>query len=202
MGYSNFPIFTRRYPWEGIENFAFDALLGKPAIAVIHHDYCSDHCARLVSFIEHLNALPCAPTWRGLGDVVRRSCRQREVSPGEVEVEMYGTELRLENRSDRRKHFVMRKRECEPSAIRQVCAGSQKIAWRPVDGRIDFDIELDPGEHQVTKIRFHDLAGKAPNGDNLPYKLKAMLRRYLCEVRDNYVTTTKCRLAGLARKAA
>src|SRR5437763_10142581 len=39
MRYNNFPIFTRRYPWEGIENFAFDALLGKPALIVIHHDY-------------------------------------------------------------------------------------------------------------------------------------------------------------------
>ena len=65
MGY-NFPLFTRRYPWEGIENFAFDALLGKPAIAVIHHDYCSDHCARLVNFIDQVNALPSAPTWRNL----------------------------------------------------------------------------------------------------------------------------------------
>ena len=81
MGYP-FPLFTRRYPWEGIENFAFDALLGKPAIAVIHHDYCSDHCARLVNFVQAVNALKYAPTWRSLGDVVRRSCRQREVSPG------------------------------------------------------------------------------------------------------------------------
>jgi hypothetical protein len=40
MRYSSFPIFTRRYPWEGIENFAFDILLGKPALIVIHHDYC------------------------------------------------------------------------------------------------------------------------------------------------------------------
>src|SRR5204862_3804905 len=30
MNYENFPVFTRRYPWEGIENFAFDILLGKP----------------------------------------------------------------------------------------------------------------------------------------------------------------------------
>ena len=87
MGYS-FPLFTRRYPWEGIENFAFDALLGKPAIAVIHHDYCSDHCARLVNFVQQVNALQCAPTWRNLGDVVRRSCRQRLDSTGVVEVEM------------------------------------------------------------------------------------------------------------------
>jgi hypothetical protein len=200
MGYSNFPIFTRRYPWEGIENFAFDALLGKPAIAVIHHDYCSDHCVRLLDFIDRLNALQCALAWRSLGEVVRRSCRQREVSPGEVEVEMYGTELRIENRSDQPKHFAIRRRECEPSAIQRICMGSQKIAWKPVNGCIDFEIELNPGENQVIKIRFHELAGKACNGDNLPYRLKAMLRRYLCEVRDNYVTPMRFRFAGLASR--
>jgi hypothetical protein len=194
MGYS-FPLFTRRYPWEGIENFAFDALLGKPAIIVIHHDYCSDHCSRLINFIEQLNALECA-TWRNLGEVVRRSCRQRELSPGEAEIEMYGTELRIENRSDQPKHFVIRRRECEPSAIQRICGGSQEIAWNPVNGRIDFEIELNPGENRVIKIRFHNLAGKGCNGDNLSYRLKAMLRRYLCEVRDNYIATTKSRLAS------
>jgi hypothetical protein len=195
MGYT-FPLFTRRYPWEGIENFAFDALLGKPAIAVIHHDYCSDHCARLVNFIQRLNALQCAPTWRGLGDVVRRSCRQREVSPGEVEVEMYGTELQIENRSAQPKHFIIRRRECEPSAIQRISTGSEKIAWKPVNGRIDFEIELNPGENQLIKIRFHDLAEKGCNGDNLPYRLKTMLRRYLCEVRDNYIVPMRSRFAG------
>ena len=133
MGYG-FPLFTRRYPWEGIENFAFDALLGKPAIAVIHHDYCSDHCARLVDFIERLNDLPSAPTWRNLGEVVRRSCRQREVSPGQMEVEMYGTELRIENRSNQPKHFLIRRPECEPSAIQRVSTDAQEIAWREVNG--------------------------------------------------------------------
>jgi hypothetical protein len=191
-----FPLFTRRYPWEGIENFAFDALLGKPAIAVIHHDYCSDHCARLVNFIEQLNALPCAPTWCNLGEIVRRSCRQREDSPDAVEVEMYGTELRIENRSDQSKHFLIRRRECEPSAIQRICTEAQEIAWREANGRIDFEIELNPGENRVIKIKFHDLAGKERNGDNLAYRLKTMLRRYLCEVRDNYVVPMRCRFAG------
>src|SRR6266446_2573648 len=199
MGYSNFPLFTRRYPWEGIENFAFDALLGKPAIAVIHHDYCSDHCVRLVDFIDRLNALQCAPTWRSLGEVVRRSCRQREVSPGEMEVEMYGTELRIENRSDQPKHFIIRKRECEPSAIREICDRSGPIAWNSVNGHVNFETDLSPGESKMVGIRFHELAGNGCNGDNLPYRLKTMLRRYLCEVRDNYVTTTKLRLAGLVK---
>jgi hypothetical protein len=195
MRYS-FPLFTRRYPWEGIENFAFDALLGKPAIAVIHHDYCNDHCARLVDFVQRLNALHRAPTWRNLGEVVRRSCRQREVFPGAVEVEMYGTELRIENRSDQAKHFLIRRRDHEASAIQQICVGAQGISWKPVNGHIELEIELNPGENQLIQIRFYDAAEKRCSGDNLPYRLKAMLRRYLCEVRDNYIVPMRFRFAG------
>jgi hypothetical protein len=198
MGYT-FPLFTRRYPWEGIENFAFDALLGKPAIIVIHHDYCGDHCSRLINFIEQLNALKCAPTWRSLGEVVRRSCRQREASPDEIEVEMYGTELRIENHSDQPKRFLIRRRECEPSAIREICDGSGPIAWNSVNGHINLKIDLSPGESKMVGIRFHELAGDGVNGDNLPYRLKTMLRRYLCEVRDNYVTPMRFRFAGFVK---
>ena len=39
MAYDNFALFTRRYPWSGVENFAFDSLLGKPVIVVIHHGF-------------------------------------------------------------------------------------------------------------------------------------------------------------------
>ena len=195
MGYT-FPLFTRRYPWEGIENFAFDALLGKPAIAVIHHDYCSDHCARLVKFIEQLNALPSAPIWRNLGEVVRRSYRQREVSPRAMEVEMYGTELRIENRSGQSKRFLIRRRESEPSAIQRIGTDGQEITWQQTNGRVDFEIDLNPGENQVIKIKFHDLTGKERTGDSLSYRLKTMLRRYLCEMRDNYVVPLRYRFAG------
>jgi hypothetical protein len=191
-----FPLFTRRYPWEGIENFAFDALLGKPAIAIIHHDYCSDHCARLVRFVQQVNALRCAPTWRNLGDVVRRSCRQRGDSSGAVEVEMYGTELRIENPSGHPKRFLIRRRECEPSTIQRICTDDQEIAWRQVDGRINFEIDLNPSENRVIKIKFQDFVGKERNEDNLPYRFKTMLRRYLCEMRDNYVVPMRCRFAG------
>jgi hypothetical protein len=195
MRYS-FPLFTRRYPWEGIENFAFDALLGKPAIAIIHHDYCSDGCERLVSFIQRVNALRSAPTWRNLGDVVRRSCRQRANSTGAVEVEMYGTELCVENRSDQPKRFLIRRREFEPSAIQRISTGAQEIDWRQVDGRISFEIDLNPNENRVIKIKFYDFVGKERNRDNLRYRFNTMLRRYLCEVRDNYVAPLRCRFAG------
>jgi hypothetical protein len=186
MAYGNFPLFTRRYPWEGVENFAFDALLGKPVIILIHHDYCSDHCKRLVDFVDRLNALKCRLPWRSLGDVVRRSCRQRELSPGMMEVEMYATQLQLDNQSRQRKRYLIRRRESEPSSVEEIRAGSRNVPWNSTDGRVVVEIELNPGENTKISMRFHDLAGHGRHADTLYYRTKTTLRRYLCEVRDNY----------------
>jgi hypothetical protein len=199
MGYDAFPIFTRRYPWEGIENFAFDALLGKPAIIIIHHDYCSDRCSRLINFIERLNALKCELTWRSLGEVVRRSCRQRELSSDTAEIEMYAREVRIQNRSGHRKRFLVKRRECKPSAIREVQDDSGPIAWNALNGHIHFEIEVNSGESRTISMKYHKLAENGCNGDTLGYRFNAMLRRYLCEIRDNYVTPARLRLAALAK---
>jgi hypothetical protein len=194
MVYSNFPIFTRRYPWEGVENFAFDLLLGKPAIIVIHHDFCDGRCQHLVNFIQRLNALKCCLTWRSLGEVVKRSYRQRELSPGLVDVEMYATQLQLENQSGERKRYLIRRRELEPSSIKEIRADSLNVAWSSADGRIVLEMELNSGEKTMISMGFHDLTKNGRHADTISYRTKAMLRRYLCDVRDNYVTTTKSRL--------
>jgi hypothetical protein len=109
---------------------------------------------------------------------------------------MYAAELRIENRSEQPKRFLIKRRESEPSAIREICDGSGPIPWHPVNGHINFEIELSSGESKMVAIKFHELAGDGCNGDNLPYRIRAMLRRYLCEARDNYITPAKLWLAG------
>ena len=195
MGYG-FPLFTRRYPWEGIENFAFDALLGKSAIIIIHHDYCSDRCLRLIQFIDRLNSLKCQPTWGSLGEVVRRSYRQRQLSSSQVEIEMYAAELRLENYSGQLRSFSIRRREGEPSVIREISDESGPLTWNFANGYISFEVGLRPNQSKVVQIKYHLLGREGRDGDDLPYRFRAMLRRYLCEIRDNYVTTAKLRVAN------
>jgi hypothetical protein len=197
LRYGGFPIFTRRYPGQGIENFAFDILLGKPCIVVIHHDFCRDHYKHLVEFIERLNAIKCPIAWRSLGEVVRRSCRQRELSSGVVETEMYGTELRIENRSEQRKRFIVRRRESDSSAIKEIRAESGQIAWNFSEDRIDFETELDPGQSRTIEMRFHELNGNGRSEENLSYRVKTMARRYLSELRDNYIVKNKLRFPGI-----
>ena len=187
MSYSSFPLFTRRYPWEGIENFAFDILLGKPCILIIHHDFCRDGYERLMDFIDRVNLVKCPLSWRSLGEVIRRSCRQRELSPDTLEVEMYGTELRIRNRSGQPRRFLIGRRESDPSAIKEVSAGTRPIEWKFSESRIRFEIELNPDQDQTVSVTFRDLDGNGQLRENLSYKARTTFRRYLSEVRDNYV---------------
>jgi hypothetical protein len=197
MRYDSFPIFTRRYPWEGIENFAFDILLGKPAIAVIHHDYFSDHGAALAGFIQQLNGLNHRLNWRGLGELVKRSFRQRTVGPNRLQIDMCATEVCLENRSDRRIQYSVRRRESDPSIINEIATKSGAVAWTYDGEWVKFDIDLSPGESATAVIRFHELGANGCYSEPLSYRTKTMVRRYICEFRDNYVATTKHRFAQL-----
>ena len=197
MNYSSFPIFTRRYPWEGIENFAFDILLGKPAIIVVHHDYCSDHYVALVKFVESLNALECPLNWRSVSDVVRHSLRQRELSSDAMVVEMYGMELRLRNCTDSRRCYVVCKRDPEPSQIDQIRSKSAKLEWDYLNGCVHFRIELNPGEQQMISVRIRESPLDGRQNGSLYRKTGTALRRYLCEARDNYVVPNKYRIFNL-----
>jgi hypothetical protein len=199
MTYDDFPIYTRRYPAQGIENFAFDLFLGKPCLVVIHHDFCSEGYARLVRLINQLNALKVPLSWRTLGDVVRRSYRQREVSPDSLEIEMYGNELLIENRSERAKNYFVRRREHEPDSIESLHAGSRGLSWDSNEGYIGFKLQLAPGESTSLTLCFKAAENVAHRHQNFVRRAKTTLRRHLSEVRDNYLVPAKARMVAFSR---
>jgi len=199
MAYGDLPLYTRRYPTQGVENLAFDVLLGKPCLVVIHHDFCSDGCARLVGFIDRLNALKVPLTWRRLGDVVRRSYRQRNLSPDSVEIEMYGNELLIENRSERAKTYFIRRGEHDADSIESIEAGSRQVSWHSAGEFVEFKVHLAPGESSLLALRFKSAEGAARSNQNVTYAVKTMLRRYLSEARDNYLVPAKARMIAFSR---
>lgn len=187
MNYSDFPIFTRRYPWAGVENFAFDILLGKPCLTVIHHNDCHDGYRCLLDCIQRLNKLNVTLRWTNLAEVVRRSFRQREAAPEVMEVDIYGSEVRLENLSGAKKLYRVLKRESSPDTIREIRVAEQPVKWQAVGNQVRFDVELNPGESKIVVICFKEIPINGVQGDDLYQQAKAGLRRYLCEVRDNYL---------------
>lgn len=194
--YADFPLYTRRYPRQGIENFAFDVLLGKPCLVVIHHDFCRNKCRDLIEFIQRLNALRLPPTWRSLKEVVRRSYRFRELSPALQEIEMYGTEILIENPSQNTKLFRIKRRETEPDSVSEIRAGSDSLPWEVAGEYLQFEISLPPGEDTLIRVCRVQQKQSARNGQDHP-GFKVRLRRYLSEFRDNYVVPARSRLAAL-----
>jgi hypothetical protein len=199
MSYGDFPIYTRRYPAQGIENFAFDLLLGKPCLVVIHHDFCSDGYARLAQFIGQLNALKVSIVWRRLGEVVRRGYRQRELSSNCVEIEMYGSELLIENRFDHAISYFVRRREREPNSIENLYAGSRPVSWNSAGEYIKFKVDLTAGESTLLTLLFKGGESVAHGHHNLAHSVKTLLRRYLSEARDNYLMPAKARMTAFSR---
>ena len=191
LNYSEFPIFTRRYASAGIENFAFDILLGKPCLVVAHHNDCHDDCRHIADFMDRLNQLNAPLRWVNLGEALRRSFRQRQVSPGMMEIEMYGSEVRVENPFLLRTIFHFRKRESRVEHIDTVETSGNPIQWVATADKqcLSFSVELNPGESRIVKVGYKEFESvDSFKGEDLRYKLKAMVRRYLSEVRDNFVS--------------
>jgi hypothetical protein len=199
MSYANFPVYTRRYPAQGVENLAFDLLIGKPCLVVVHHDFFTNGYARLAEFIDQLNALKVSLTWRSLGDVVRRGYRQKKLSSDCVEIEMYGSELLIENRSGRTMGYSVRRRESDAHTIESVYAGSRRVQWNSGGDYIEFTLDLACGESTLLRLLFKPAKDVRNGGHNFAHSAKTVLRRYLSEARDNYLMPAKARITAFSR---
>ncbi len=194
-----FPLFTRRYPRDGVANFAFDALLGKPIIIVIHHDFCRDGGVELVAFVEQLNALKTTLTWRSLGELVRHSYRWKPAGANVVDAEMYGNVLRLQNSGAGIMRFRVSKREPDPSGVAGVHAGARSIPWEAREGRLHYEVDVKAADALLLRVQFDDHTGVILGSAPLKQRVKTGLRRYLSEARDNYLVPGRIRLTDAIR---
>jgi hypothetical protein len=201
MCYSNFAVYTRRSPHEGVENVAFDLLLGKPALISIHHDFCRNDYKHLIDFVERINSLKTRLHWRSLAEAIKRSYRRRETLAGVVEVEMFANTIRLDNNSTTAKRFAISKCESDPSIIREIHTRSRPVTWTFSDDRVYFEIELGPNGSTTAHLRVHQLSGHPPRERGVTYKVGTTLRRYACELRDNYLVTNRLPLPSQLREA-
>jgi hypothetical protein len=186
MRYGDFPIFTRRYAHHGLENFAFDLLLGKPCLIVTHHDFFGDNCERLVELIKKLQSLPCTLRWRPLGEVIRRACRRRIGESGVCEIEMYGSELLVENPLDETVNVRVRKRENGVDFVTDIRCGLEPISWTRGADHLFYEAEIGPSSEKYFQILYSEASEAGRPNQSLRFELSVAIRRVLSEVRDEY----------------
>jgi len=197
--YGGFPVFTRRYAFHGVENFAFDLLLGKPCLIVSHHDAFKDGGNDLIALIDRLHALNCSLRWQSLGKVVRRACRRRRNGSEADEIEMYGTEVWIENPLDRAIEVKVRKREARAELVEQVLCGDHPLTWTTQADQLVFVGEVPPRSEEHFRVVYRDQTASTALPRSFRYEISVALRRILSEVRDDYLSRSRLMSITLAK---
>jgi len=188
MKYASFPMFTRRYLAHGLENFAFDGLLGKPCLIAAHHDDFIGDARILLNVIEKLNSLHWRLRWRSLGETIHRIFRMRTHGDGQECVEMYGTNLIYRNAQASPNGTTFIKEESDFDCVEKVMVNGHRVDPLHQGGYLKFQVKVPPNESAELRIVYSGDAGLPLTQDDMKYRAKAVLRRYLSEFRDNYLS--------------
>ncbi len=186
--YDSFPIFTRRYVSHGIENFAFDTLLGKPCFLVAHHDGFKDEGRALVELVDGLNSLYYKPVWTSLGDAVRHSVRTRVQGDGMTLVQIYASRASAKNPYTEPRTTQIIKEESNPESVYAVTVNEEVVVWSCEGAYLRFTVTIPPQETAEICVLYSDTLGKDRYPATIGYRVKASLRRFLSEARDQYVS--------------
>lgn len=196
--YGDFPIFTRRYAFHGLENFAFDLLLGKPCLIVAHHDAFRDSGTNLLHLIQEINALNCSVRWRLLGEAVRRSCRRR-TRRDTLEFQMYSSELTVNNETDRPMNVEIRKNEMLKDTVRGISCEEGPVAWDFRTNHLVFSEKVPAHSEKRFKVNYHEPANPDSTRRSFGFTLSVASRRFFSEFRDNCIAKSPL-LTTVARR--
>ena len=183
--YGGFSIYTRRYIDHGIENFAFDGILGKPCFVAGHHDLFRDHGSELTEFLRQLASLRWKLCWRTLGDAVCRSYSIRR-DGGTIIVKMFAEQLRIENMEAVTRRIRVVKQEPQVVSLKDVTVNQDVVAYEYTDGCLRVIVDIPPGRTADVRCVYHEQPDVFPDSESVSYRLGVAVRRYLSELRDDY----------------
>lgn len=192
MAYGGFPIFTRRYAFHGLENFAFDLLLGKPCLIVAHHDFFQDGGAGLIDLVKKIGSRNCSVRWGTLGEVVRRACRRRVTEVGTEEIEMYASELLVGNPTDQPIAVKIRKKNSQDDLVFEILCDDKPLKWTTEAEHHFFDEQILPHSERRFRVVYRGPGGYPQSSHrSLRFETSVAARRILSEFRDEYLLTNR-----------
>jgi hypothetical protein len=193
------PVFVRHYP-QDVAEFAFDLFLGKPALAVEHHDYFRNGYEDLSAFVKRLNSLDRELEWNNLTAICSRACLKRVMPTGDVHVKFYTNRFRLANGGTQLETYLLSRQWPSDGPLPHVTMNGREWMCQRLDGRLTMSVPLDPGQAADIRIfpeRSADASVVSWKPTNM-YSTRVLIRRVLSEFRDNYVETNKLMSALLS----
>lgn len=184
--FSSFPILARRYPHDTVL-CAIDLFLGRPLLAVEHHQYFDDGYRRCRDWFASINGLKDTRIeWRSLGNVAERVCRMRRLDDENIEVRFYTHRFLLEPFPYGSPTLHFRTAIQETDLIESVACNGAAVEFRIVDGEIRFEHPASSERELAIKIERRRAAPGRVVYQPLSLRLWIWLRHWLCDYRDNH----------------
>jgi hypothetical protein len=197
-----FPLFPRtNAEYAKKEDIAFGLFFGRPAFIAGHHDVFKRPAA-LIEAVSMINSIAPGIRWCGLETAIINSALRRKTSDGAYHVRAYSGAVRVANDRDFPQRFTVEwglSEECP--LIEQILRDGVADCSFEVEGSaVRFSAELGPHEAVTfSRIYSNDFASLERLG--FWWDSKALIRRRLSEVRDNYISKNRYALGvhGLLR---
>jgi len=188
LKYSGFPIVTRRYLWHGLENFAFDILLGKPCLIVTHQQDFRNEAKQVLDGLDALSKLNAHLNWAPLGNVVRTLHKRQRHADGRESVRIYSLSSVIKNSAQSPIDATVFKAESDPTMLKAVLLDGEPVEWTSTGRGCEVHLRMGPAQSSHLQFQYKNDSKPAPDRNNLSRRVKVMLRRHLTEVRDQYLS--------------
>ena len=189
--FSDFPLFTRRYP-RHLAQLAFDLFLGKPALIVEHHSFLRDNGKALSETVEKVNRLDARLLWTNLASCCSESSLQKTEANGDISVRFVTDRFVLQNKTGQTQTYILSQQNTPDLGMLSVIVNDRQAQFESDPDGIKIRVKLNANQNariRIERERPH-LMNQCQNV-HWTHQLKVFLRRRLCDFRDNYVATTR-----------
>jgi hypothetical protein len=192
--YNAFPLFPRRKCTDHLVNFAADIFVGKPCLLVAHHTDFANGGEPLLELIAAIQTLAPELDWSSLGTTLRTTHLWRRESDGSRSIRMFANEINLSAGSAAERHVRVLKDEGDRQLVRNVLIDGQPTTFDWDGDVLTIPIKVPP-EHSVrVRVVHHNPFYAMDRALGVRHRLRTSARRFMCDIRDNYVNVGRLRL--------
>lgn len=197
LRYAGFPLFLRTSSRQTQDaDIAFRLFFGIPILMVEHHN-AFENPEDLIDAVVRINRAAPGIRWSSAGAAARGSVLCRRDESGDLLVKAYAGTVQLCNVSPIPERILLEWDYIDhTSAVEAVHRnGAPCATFAEDDSRVRVSAVLEPGTSEVFSIRYR--AANEPFAPvSVSYNVRALARRRLSEIRDNYISKNPTLLAA------
>ena len=189
--YDGSPLFTRRRPEAGTLNFAVDSFLGKPCLVVLHHDFFKGGIKNLEELVRSFANFRPQLSWDSLENIVKGCALSKREANGRKTVRIFANRAVIRVGQGQGEELTVVKREVDDHKISRVELDDRSVNFSLEKGFLNFSLEPPTDRTVAVSIVPAESRAVQVTEDSAGEKARVALRRYLCEIRDNYAAKSE-----------